>query len=482
MNRKKQIVRVGLVVAGLGITFAACGGSSGTSSGNGDPSGAGGAGGAAGTASGGAAQPSGGLGGGLVGSGGSSGPGSGSGGSAACAGEKSTAELVPLDMYIMLDASGSMLDGSTSRVSKWDAVTQALTSFFTDPQSAGLGAGLQYFPLAAAGVPSTCTSDAQCGPGGPCLFRICASEPGLVPCVNDRDCPGRDCEDLGACSNTGDLCVPAGTRCSGFDGFCNDLTQSTCADPYSCEAGDYATPDVEIAPLNDATARTLVASIDAMDPAGGTPTASALSGAIEHASAYAAAHPDHRVVAVLATDGLPTECTPQTTSGIAQIARDGLGASPSVSTFVIGVFEGRDMSAQTAMNAIAEAGGTTEAFIVDSSADVSRAFLEALNAIRGESLACEYQVPLPTDGQVVDFGKVNVEHTPPNSTTPNTILYVANAEGCDPMTGGWYYDIDPAGGGIPTKLVMCGSTCTLFKQGGEVGISVGCKTEIGAPL
>jgi hypothetical protein len=478
---KKQILLVGLTAIGVGATFSACGGG-GEDGATSDTGGAGNAGGAGGTnlaATGG----TGGTGFGIGGS--SSGTNSGAGGDESCAGEKSTAELVPLDMYIMLDASGSMNDGSTSTVSKWDAVTQALSTFFTDPQSSGLGAGLQYFPLQAAGVPDSCTNNAQCGTGGPCLFRVCTGQPTITACVTNADCPGTSrCVDLGECANTGDLCAPAGNFCGGADGFCAPLTESVCAQPDSCTAGDYATPAVEIAPLSGATATVLIESINGKDPEGATPTASALSGAIEHAGAYALAHPGHKVVAVLATDGVPTECSPLTTDGIAQIASAGLAASPSISTFVIGVFAGDDMSAQSTMNTIAEAGGTSQAFIVDASQDVSQAFLDALTAIRGTSLACEYQMPVPADGQVVDFGKVNVEYTPASAADPTTILYVTNAEGCDPMTGGWYYDIDPASGGIPTKLVMCPSTCTLFSQGegGEVNISVGCKTEIASPL
>src|SRR3954471_6145854 len=66
----------------------------------------------------------------------------GSGGAestAACAGELIQAERVPLDMYVMLDVSGSMLDATASdpNVSKWRAVSSALSDFVKDPQSDG---------------------------------------------------------------------------------------------------------------------------------------------------------------------------------------------------------------------------------------------------------------------------------------------------------------------------------------------------------
>src|SRR3954469_23325044 len=57
-----------------------------------------------------------------------------------CAGELIQAERTPLDMYVMLDASGSMLDATASdpEVTKWQAVSSALTGFMQDPQSEGI--------------------------------------------------------------------------------------------------------------------------------------------------------------------------------------------------------------------------------------------------------------------------------------------------------------------------------------------------------
>jgi hypothetical protein len=248
----------------------------------------------------------------------------------------------------------------------------------------------------------------------------------------------------------------------------------------SCAAADYATPAVEIAPLGGA-APALVNSIGAITPSGATPTAPALEGAIDHARAYALANPTHTVVALLATDGLPTECAPTGIGDIAQIATAGAAGSPSIRTFVIGVFSGNDLNAQSNLNQIAAAGGTQQAFFVDSNQNVAQAFLDALNQIRGTKLACEYQVPAPPPGESLDYGQVNVEHTPPGQTQRATVLYVGNAFDCDPATGGWYYDADPVNGGSPTKIIMCPATCTAFTVGGQVDIRVGCKTEIALP-
>jgi len=83
---------------------------------------------------------------------------------AACATSSTKATLVPLNMYIMFDKSGSMGMGS----GKWEAAGAALTAFFQDPASAGLGVALRFFP------DGNCTDDK-----GKCDVNDCATP--LVP-------------------------------------------------------------------------------------------------------------------------------------------------------------------------------------------------------------------------------------------------------------------------------------------------------------
>ena len=58
----------------------------------------------------------------------------------ACQAVTQKAEPVPLDMYIMLDKSGSM------QGNKWTSTVSAITAFANDSQSAGIGVGLDFFP------------------------------------------------------------------------------------------------------------------------------------------------------------------------------------------------------------------------------------------------------------------------------------------------------------------------------------------------
>jgi hypothetical protein len=416
--------------------------------------------------------------------------GAGVGGGDTCAGETSQAQQIPLDLYLMLDSSGSMMEttgANGSGPSKWTAVTQALTTFFSDPTSAGLGVGLQHFPLLAAGVPDTCAASSDCpGQTGPCLLKLCAGLPTLVACNTASDClphGSGQCVALGQCGNV--YCAPAnGGVCSGNGQPCEPVTSSFCMNKDSCQAGDYAAPAVEIATLGGAAAA-LGNAIGGWSPGGATPTAPALQGALTHAGAWAGANPTHTVVVVLATDGLPTECTPGDIPGIAQLAAQGAAGAPAIKTFAIGVFSPDDIAngAPGNLDQIAAAGGTNQAFLVDTSQNVAQQFLDALDAIRGTKLACEFAVPPAGSAGALDFGKVNVEHTPPGASMPTTIGYVGQAADCDATTGGWYYDVDPSAGGTPTKIIMCPATCDAFSAtvGGEIAIRVGCKTVLQPP-
>lgn len=483
-----NITRWGLVLAAIAAACWGCG--------SGPDGGQAGSGGDRGTSGGGGDGGQGHSAGGDAGAGdlggfGPGGQGSGPGGGGACAGTTVQAEPIPLDMYVMLDRSGSMLDRTGANgngPSKWEAVTTALTSFFQDPESSALGVGLQFFPSNIPGVPDTCTSNAQCGPGGPCLLRACELDLQLgtiTPCTSNSDCGWSDtCAVLGECENDpGYVCLyqQPEVSCGGSLGTCKPMLESVCLNKDTCAAGDYAIPAVEIAALGDA-ATSLSSAIAATEPGGATPTAPALDGAVQHAVSWAQSHPDHKVVTVLATDGLPTMCSPTDIPSIAEIAQAGRSGTPGILTFVIGVFATSDTGAQENLDQIADAGGTGSAFFITSDQDVTQAFLDALHTIQGQTLACEYQIPSPPDGSDLDFDKVNVEHTPSGAAMPETVLYVGEPGGCDPQSGGWYYDEAPSGGGVPGKILMCASTCEKLEgQGGKVEIKIGCQTIVPEP-
>ncbi len=397
-----------------------------------------------------------------------------------CAGEVTQGERKPLDMYVMFDMSGSMGVDAAPGVTKWDAVRPALQGFLTAPESTGIGVGIQYFPLLAAGSAWNCTNSNQCA-GGLCVLKACSDQfPNLVPCNTVNDCGlFGSCVPLGNCgSDVNSVCAPVGdtTVCGGGD-TCNTMTSSFCTNSDSCLVGDYQAPDVAIAEL-PGNAAAITASLNAQMPRGSTPTGPALQGAIQHAQSWASSHAGHQVVTVLVTDGTPTSCNPTNINQIAALATTALNGTPSVQTFVIGVFESGDTTGQSNANTIANAGGTGAAFVVDAaSSSLGAQFTQALEDIRGTALSCEYSIPMPSNG-TLDYDKVNVEFKDGANTV--TVPYVGDAGSCDATLGGWYYDVDPAGGGTPATIVMCPVTCDQFTAASgaaSVDVRLGCKRE-----
>lgn len=68
-----------------------------------------------------------------------------------CASASSTAQVLPLDMYIMMDQSGSMADPTGTGLTKWKSIAKAISGFVADPSTAGIGVGIQYFPQSGVG-------------------------------------------------------------------------------------------------------------------------------------------------------------------------------------------------------------------------------------------------------------------------------------------------------------------------------------------
>jgi hypothetical protein len=454
------------------------------------------------------------------------GGGNGSGGGPNCAGDLVMGQPVPVDVYIMLDISGSMLTDTGGGTTKWDAVKGALGTFLADPASAGLGVAIQYFPLQVVGTPATCTASAECGAQGPCLMKACAAyyPTGFVHCEADTDCDdvvvkddgpceagacrlsGAMCADDAACqvratnvgpcwavgrcqADTANVCVtpPTGapTNCSAGNP-CVVVPSSSCVHETMCDQTNYATPAVEFVTLPDTTGAVL-ASINGQMPRGETPSRPALRGAIDHARAWAMSHPGHSVVVVLATDGLPTDCgrsnalhpsSAAEVDEVVAVATEGLGVSPNISTFVVGVFAGADTAAPANLDRIAVAGGTERAYMVDASgAAVNAEFVEALNAIRTSRLGCEFQIPTPPTGQTLDFNYVNVVLNDAAGAPTEIPRVLGGVDRCAEVGGGWYYDPDPAMG-TPTRIVACPSTCGTLTAtvGGSVQVKLGCRT------
>jgi hypothetical protein len=240
----------------------------------------------------------------------------------------------------------------------------------------------------------------------------------------------------------------------------------------SCDVADYASPAVPIRDL-PGNAGALVASLSGYTPVGGTPTRPALAGAEEYANTWLMNHPTHRMVIVVATDGIPNDCD-STVDAVSRVAASGATATPSISTYVVGV--GTSLSS---LDQVAKAGGTGHAYVVDPSNDPTASFVAALNAIRGRAaLPCEYALPSAVGGGAVDVSKVNVAFTSSGDAGTGgkkVLLQVPDASACSAADAGWYYD-DPTS---PSSVELCPAACTRAKAdfAGRIDVLVGCKTE-----
>jgi hypothetical protein len=80
---------------------------------------------------------------------------------------------------------------------------------------------------------------------------------------------------------------------------------------------------------------------------------------------------------------------------------------------------------------------------------------------REATLPCEFLIP--RSNGPIDFGKVNVR-LQEAAGTAEEIPYEGGATRCDPMRGGWYYDVDPATA-APTRVLTCPATCDRLEAG-----------------
>jgi hypothetical protein len=297
---------------------------------------------------------------------------------------------------------------------KWAVVSAALIAFLSDPRNAGTGVGIGYFP---AGVGATCT----------------AGQP--------------DC-----------LCIPIINVCLPQVGG-------------SCSVADYSVPSVPF--VLPPMVASVISNINAHTISGGTPTRPAVEGALQYLEGWAAQHPDRKAVLVLATDGDPLGCNANTPQDIAALAAGALAGPHGIRTFVIGV----GSSLQT-LNLVAAAGGTDQAFLVDTGGDVATQFADALDQIRGIASSCDFAIPTGSGPDMtVNPNKVNVSYTPAGSTNATRVeqTFMSDAANCT-SAGGWYYDNPVA----PTTIKLCDATCSSL-SGGSIQVEFGCDTIVQPP-
>jgi hypothetical protein len=366
-----------------------------------------------------------------------------------CGAESQSAEVKPLVLVFLFDASGSMGDGSAEcfdRTLKWEPVVAAAKTFFADTASAGISATLTFFPTEAAAA----------GGGG------------------------------------------GGMGGGGGGGGAASAV---------CDGASYETADVPLTPLPSPV---FAAALDAATPAvgarwrSGTPTGPAMQGAMAQVAALKAAEPNNEYIIVLVTDGLPATCGDDldnidTVAGIVAEAD-----AEGIPTYVIGVdnpaatepapmadagggggFPGGGGASPYCvplagnLDTLAQSGGTDSALVVDTGnpTKTSEDFKNIINQIRDENLNCEVDIPTPPAGKVFDKNKVNVAFVDSAGTT-HDLSYDPTCATPD----AWKYDDEAS----PGAIILCDATCSVVQAStpasdgiqisAQLNVAFGCQT------
>jgi hypothetical protein len=99
------------------------------------------------------------------------------------------------------------------------------------------------------------------------------------------------------------------------------------------------------------------------------------------------------------------------------------------------------------------------------------AFVEALKAIQGLAVGCNYAVPKTSDAGVVNPDIVKIEYLVGGLAPAKPLNRVLNAAAC--VADGWYYDNNAA----PTTIQFCPAACNavLADSKAQINVLLGCQ-------
>jgi hypothetical protein len=344
----------------------------------------------------------------------------------ACAETTAIATLKPLDMFVMLDRSGSMnypfaenspkgdcnVGQSTSPQSRWCASINALSAYFKSSAAAGNAAALQFFFDANLTVPA---SGSQCN----------------AVLYSSSHTPG---------GTTGFTALPS----SAFDG-----------------------------------------ALNALKPDWATPMEGAVRGIVGFTGRAANQRAGRTTIGVLITDGDPTNL-PGVCDGSVTNLRDILQAhynATGIRTFVIGMTGATFSNLETiATGGNAPMHGDTVGAITDACGNgagpcrhfnvgdgTGNALAEALNQIQGLAIACQYAMPKPAVG-AVNPNDVSVDYLLNGVPPAKSLTRVTSPAAC--VADGWYYDDNAS----PTTITLCPAQCAAVQNdpGAKISVSLGC--------
>lgn len=250
------------------------------------------------------------------------------------------------------------------------------------------------------------------------------------------------------------------------------------AEDDRCDSETYADPDVA---LEEVPSSAFAEAIDGVTPEteddwrGGTPTLAVMEATLQHVQELQAAGSSAKHAVVLITDGTPQGCSDEEDS-VEAVSEAIIAARGDVPVYVIGVAnpatpdEPEPPDNVTGLHQLAEAGGTTSAFIIDTG-DPTKTITDfgaVIESIRTAGLSCELSIPAPPAGQSFDKDKINVSLAI-GEQMGASLVYSAD---CADETA-WRYDVPEA----PTRIVLCADACETATTASDAALQVefGCE-------
>jgi hypothetical protein len=295
---------------------------------------------------------------------------------AACVAEPVPALPIPLDMYLILDRSGTMSPDckiGEKTNSRWCHAINAVSGFFNAPTSNGLGVALGF------------------SPHGTCTYTDAAH-----------------------------------------------TTQNCCTIESACCGGDDdVMPEVALGELPQQYAA-LSAKLNEQIPNGTTsPIEAALKGLTRYTAANKRA--DRQMIGVIVTDGKPNGCNPSVPylAGILsnhRAATGGLTFVIGMSGANYAVLEQLAVAGGAAPHSTHCASGTTSCTYYDVGDGNPEAFVDALQQIQRSIIGCRFTMPT-ADGGLVDPNTIAIEWSSATNDVPLRLHHFASPGECGE---GWY--------------------------------------------
>ncbi|MGC4095206.1 MAG: vWA domain-containing protein [Polyangiaceae bacterium] len=274
--------------------------------------------------------------------------------------------------------------------------------------------------------------------------------------------------------------VVAATKAFFTDPASNGLTAALTLFPDAsnkCEDSSYTAPDVPWTPLPSDAFGNLLDGYPGTPASwrGGTPTLHVVRGTIASLQQRMQTTPG-RYVLVLVTDGYPQGCSDNAIASVVNVVS---GVAATIPTYVVGVknppVDGAPDTV-TDLNAVAVAGRTDHAYIIDTGNPTQTAadFRATIDKIRASSISCNVDIPPPPNGST--FAKENVAVTYKSGGNTTALSYDANCTA--PNT--WHYDNPTA----PKQVLLCDSTCATVQadSNATLNFEFTCEPRVTVPL